>query len=277
METDRLKYFCTISEAGSLTKASELLGISHSGLSKAMSVLQDELDQELLRPLGRGLELTEEGKRVYLQSKEILSQIDLLKTSKIKSQERFLKIGMTEVLSLTLSGELAGEFGDLLDLYELDSGEIEVKILDGTIDFALSLVPFPRPDLEYLKIKKSPMGIFHLNTQFDKLQLKDLPFVIPNTTLSNNPLSIKSKDGWPMEQERKISFGASTLSMGLEIVKAGRAVIFIPAFLGNKLKLKEYESKEVNTPFRDIYLVKKKNFKESKEMKQLCRIVRRLC
>ena len=277
METDRLKYFCTITEAGSLTRASELLGISHSGLSKAMTVLQDELGLELLRPQGRGLELTEEGKRVYQKGKEILAQIDLLKNNKVKEEERFLRIGMTEALSLTLSRELARGSEILLDLYELDSGEIEVKILEGTIDFALTLVPFPRPDLEYLKIKKSSMGIFHLNQDFQTLPLSEIPFVIPNSGLSNNPLSIKSRDSWPMEVGRKISYGASTLSMALEIVQSGQAAIFIPAFLGEKLMLKEYETNEIKVPYRDIYLVKKKNIKESKEMKLLAKMVRRLC
>jgi len=64
METDRLKYFCVIVDTGSLTKAAEVLGVSHSGLSKAMSVLQGELGFKILVPKGRGLELTEKGREL---------------------------------------------------------------------------------------------------------------------------------------------------------------------------------------------------------------------
>ena len=72
METHRLRYFCAIAETGSLTKASEILGISHSGLSKAVSVLEMETHLKLFRPLGRGLEITSDGKWLYQKAQQIL-------------------------------------------------------------------------------------------------------------------------------------------------------------------------------------------------------------
>jgi DNA-binding transcriptional LysR family regulator len=52
--------------------------VSHSGLSKAMSVLQDELGFKLLSPRGRGLELTEKGKSIYEKSRQILEMVSSL-------------------------------------------------------------------------------------------------------------------------------------------------------------------------------------------------------
>ena len=72
MDTHRLRYFCTIAETGSLTKASEILGISHSGLSKAITALEDETNLQLFRPQGRGLEITKDGKWFYQKAQEIL-------------------------------------------------------------------------------------------------------------------------------------------------------------------------------------------------------------
>lgn len=43
MDTKRLRQFCAIAETGSLTKAAELLHITHSGFSKSMKLLQDDL------------------------------------------------------------------------------------------------------------------------------------------------------------------------------------------------------------------------------------------
>ena len=42
MDTNRLRQFCAIAELGSMTKASKLLHITHSGLSKSMKLLQEE-------------------------------------------------------------------------------------------------------------------------------------------------------------------------------------------------------------------------------------------
>lgn len=287
METDRLRYFCLIAESGSLTKAAEIIGISHSGLSKAMTTLQEELGEQILRPHGRGLEITEAGKLLYQKSKEILDLVERLKDQDDIRKKIFLRIGLAEIFSISIASALTKEIPHGIDFYEMDSGGAEVQVLEGNIDFALTFVPFPHQDLEYLKIKKSPMGIFHLNSNFNKLSLAELPFVVPNIEIKNNPLSIKSRDGWPIEIKRKIAFGSSTLSMALEIAESGDAVIFIPQFVIRQLNLRrapntqwmEYEIKksDFKNAARDIYLVKRKNVEESKEMKIVSKIVRKFC
>jgi DNA-binding transcriptional LysR family regulator len=275
METDRLKYFCVIAETGSLTAAAEILNVSHSGLSKAMSVLQLELNQQLFRPLGRGLELTAVGKEVYAKSKVVLESLNQLKGTNTPAKSR-IRVGMAEIFSLAVSGEIARELG-ATDFYDVDSGEAETQILDGNIDFAISFVPFPQVDLEYLKIKKIQMGVFYNNQKFKNLALNELPFVVPNSEIRNNPLSLKSRDGWPIELSRNSVFTASSLTAALQIVESGAAAIFIPKFIGNKLH--EYETKKsiFSESERDIFIVKKKNIEESKAMKTVAKIIRTKC
>jgi DNA-binding transcriptional LysR family regulator len=287
MDTDRLRYFCLIAETGSLTKASELLNISHSGLSKAMSQLQLEIDQTLFRPQGRGLELTEAGKALYGKSKEILGLVERLKTQEVAATNQTLRLGMSEVFVLGLASEFAKDLDATIDIHDLDSGEIEVKLLDSQIDFAISSVPFPHPQLDYLKIAKASMGIFYRNREFRALPLEEIPFVGPNSEIRNNPLSIRSRDGWPEQQKRTLSYGASTLSAALSIVDSGRAAVFVPRFLVNALneqrssqhQLLEYETSRslFKSATRDIYLMKRKNLDESKAMKTVARILRKRC
>jgi LysR family transcriptional regulator, salicylic acid-responsive activator of bsdBCD len=69
METNRLKQFCVIVETGSIVKASQLLHITHSALSKSMRCLQEEIGFSLLRRQGRGLALTEDGLHIYQRAK----------------------------------------------------------------------------------------------------------------------------------------------------------------------------------------------------------------
>ena len=96
MDTRRLAQYCAIVECGSLTSAAELLSVSHSGLSKAMALLQQELGVSLFRPRGRGLEVTDQGRAVYLKSKTILAQVDALRVPDAPAQSA-ARVAMPEV------------------------------------------------------------------------------------------------------------------------------------------------------------------------------------
>ncbi|MCC2678969.1 MAG: hypothetical protein K0R29_1545 [Pseudobdellovibrio sp.] len=281
METDRLRYFCAIAEAGSLTAAAAVLNVSHSGLSKAMSVLQSELKQQLFRPLGRGLELTDAGRDVYKKSKEILAEIEKLKESKPLHHSGMVKVGMTEIFALSISGPLATELhgaGLHADYYELDSGEAEKMVSEGRLDFALTFVPLLQNDLEYLKIKSVQMGVFGASAKFAKMPFSQVPFVIPNEGMSQNPLSLKSRDGWPAEVQRKVQYGAGSLSLALQIVNEGLAVAFIPKFLAAKNFIELNPGKIKSTHMnRDLFLLKRKNSEESKAMKIAAKVLRTRC
>jgi DNA-binding transcriptional LysR family regulator len=287
METERLRYFCTIAETESLTKAAEILNISHSGLSKAMTTLQDELREQILRPQGRGLEVTEAGKRLYQKSKNILDLVDNIKDDRKTPKKDFVRVGLAEIFSISITGSIANELEKEVNFYEVDSGEAEVKILEGEIDFAFSFVPYPHAELEYLKVKRIQMGVFYSNLSFKNLPLEEIPFVVPNVEIKNNPLSIKSRDGWPRDLTRRTEFGANTLISALQIVESGRAAVFIPRFVASRLnekyragfQLQEFEikTKALQDSARDIYLVKKKSVEESAEMKIAAKVVRKFC
>lgn len=279
METDRLRYFCAIAEAGSLSAAAQILNVSHSGLSKAMSVLQSELNMQLFRPLGRGLELTELGQDVYIKSKQVLEQVEILKKPRAtQAGDHVVRLGMTEVISLGFAGSLAAALNENHlngDFYELDSGECEVRVLNGQIDFGLTFVPFPHPELEHLKIKKIEMGVYCQQPSFFKKSIETIPFVVPNHEMRDNPLSIKSRDGWPSQIKRQIQYGASSLSLALQIVDQGLAAVFMPKFLGHGRYL-EIETKKslFQSSDRSIFIVKKKNRDETRAMKIAAKILR---
>ncbi|WP_413944806.1 LysR substrate-binding domain-containing protein [Bdellovibrio sp. HCB-162] len=213
--------------------------------------------------------------------------VEELKTRETLVSKQVLRIGMTEIFSVALAREVAESLDTPVSIYDFDSGEIEVKLLEDEIDFAISTVPFPHQHLEYLKITKAFMGVFHNNRDFRKLPLEDIPFVGPNSEIKNNPLSLRSRDGWPEQLKRRLVYGASSLPTALGIVDAGAAAIFIPRFLATVLNeqrapgfhLIEYETHRavLKSAARDIYLVKRKNREETKEMKTIARILRKRC
>src|SRR5688572_19330505 len=101
MEIQRLKQFRTIVDAGGLLKASEILGISGGGLSKSIKSLESELGYVLFEQKGRGLELTERGKRLYEQLPELLRQLDqiLFSETKLTATSDLLRIVSFEVFT----------------------------------------------------------------------------------------------------------------------------------------------------------------------------------
>ncbi|MBL7544522.1 MAG: LysR family transcriptional regulator [Bdellovibrionaceae bacterium] len=288
METDKLKYFCAIVDAGSLTKAAEVLGVSHSGLSKAMSVLQDELGFKLLSPRGRGLEITEKGKSLYKQSRQILEIVNSLKTQ-MPINTSFLKIGLPEVLALVASESIARELRSALTIEELDSGEIESKVLDRSFDFAFTFIPFPHKELDHLKITTVTLASFCRANCFQQQDPEVIPYVVPSSEMKDNPLSMRIRDGWNSNLSRFTPYRANSLSIALNMVRSGSCAIYTPSFVItylNESESRERKFIELDLPAqrkahektkRDIFLVKRSNDDESKAMKTVVKIIKQIC
>ncbi len=73
---DELQAFTAVVDTGSITAAAEQLAQTASGVSRALSRLEDKLDVTLLRRTTRRLELTEEGEAFLAQARRILAQVE---------------------------------------------------------------------------------------------------------------------------------------------------------------------------------------------------------
>ena len=70
----QLNYIITISETGSLNKASELLYVSQPSLTSAVKELEKELGITIFNRSGKGVTLTNDGAEFLLHAKEIYGQ-----------------------------------------------------------------------------------------------------------------------------------------------------------------------------------------------------------
>ncbi len=281
METNRLKQFCTIVETGSLTKAAELLGITHGGLHKSLRVLENDLGFTLTIGKGRGIEITEQGRKFYPSALEILRTVEkaLQKDSKPESTE--YKIGSLEIFLKLLPQYLltTPTFLDRrISFQELSPGQIEMAVQKRILDVGITYIPMPTEGIEYLRIGKFRMGIFCAQTKFASKPLSEIPFVVPSTTLNSNPMDILNSDGWKESLFlRRVEFKASSLATAIEIVKVGKAAIFIPIFLKNFFGITLHEIKNpIGTNTRDVFLVLPTNKVESKEEKTVAKALRHI-
>jgi LysR family transcriptional regulator, nitrogen assimilation regulatory protein len=72
METRRLRYFVTIVDSGTITRAAELLHLAQPALSQHVSALESEFKQQLLVRSRRGIVPTAAGRSLYRYAQSIL-------------------------------------------------------------------------------------------------------------------------------------------------------------------------------------------------------------
>ncbi|MDE2789298.1 MAG: LysR family transcriptional regulator [Paracoccaceae bacterium] len=76
MDWDKLRVFRTVADAGSLTRAGEILHLSQSAVSRQIRSLEESLDTLLFHRHARGLILTEQGELLFKTADRIRAEID---------------------------------------------------------------------------------------------------------------------------------------------------------------------------------------------------------
>ena len=199
METNRLKQFCTVVETRSLTRAADLLGITHSGLHKSLRVLEDDVGFPLTVGKGRGIEITEQGREFYPTAIEILRTIEKACRNDSRLDSTEYRIGSLEIFLKLLPEKLltAPTFSERpICFQEMTPGQIEVAVQKRILDVGITYIPVPVEGIEYLRIGKFEMGIYCAQAKKANQPLSEIPFVVPSTPLNSNPLDILNSDGW---------------------------------------------------------------------------------
>jgi LysR family nitrogen assimilation transcriptional regulator len=76
MNEDRLRYFLTIAEEGSVTRAATRLHVAQPSLSQALRAFERELGVQLCHRVGRGLRLSQAGEALIGPARQILRATD---------------------------------------------------------------------------------------------------------------------------------------------------------------------------------------------------------
>lgn len=103
---DSIKYFISVAEHGSLSKAAYSIGISQSALSQSMRNLENALGVKLFHRNTRGIILTKEGQTLYDEASIGASYfedaiIDTLRVNKLDSRQTYrLSVSTSIVISV---------------------------------------------------------------------------------------------------------------------------------------------------------------------------------
>jgi len=101
MDWDKLKIFHAVAEAGNFTKATYILNLSQSAISRQIQSLEQELKTQLFERHARGLSLTENGEYLFKTAREVISKLkDVESTLMDKKNKISGKLTVTTVVSL---------------------------------------------------------------------------------------------------------------------------------------------------------------------------------
>jgi LysR family transcriptional regulator, nitrogen assimilation regulatory protein len=160
MDLKQLEYFVHVAELGSFTRAATYLQVAQPALSRQVRSLEVELRQPLLDRNGRGVTLTEAGKRLLAHARGILQQVqrarDDLEDQRGAATGR-LAIALPPSVSRTLTGPLVQAFREQLPRATLTVVEglsayalewLAIGRVDGAVVY--NVTPSPAVDLQPL-------------------------------------------------------------------------------------------------------------------------------
>ena len=132
MDWDKLKIFHTVAEASSFTKASTILNLSQSAISRQIQSLESDLKVQLFERHARGLVLTENGEYLFSSAHEVISKLKDVESNLIGHKDKLSgKLTVTTVVSFGTTW-LTPRIKEFMDLHP--DMEIELIFDDKELD-----------------------------------------------------------------------------------------------------------------------------------------------
>ena len=197
MDTRRLYSFVRVVDAGSITRAADLLHIAQPALSQQMTALESLFGQQLLSRSKQGVEPTEAGRVLYRHARVILRQLEQAQAD-VEVVGRELAGGVSvglapystvNALALPLLSAVRARYPRvLLHINENFGGVLSEALMTGRMDMALlyDSGPIRGVDFERLLTEElvvvAPDGIELPQDPASMVDLAEVPLLLPGPT-----------------------------------------------------------------------------------------------
>lgn len=260
MEIRDLKNFIKVVDHSSFTKAAEEMYVTQSSLSKSVKRLENQFESQLIIRIKNKIHLTDIGKIVYQQGREIINSVDdlhlLINQTKNVENGKIL-LGIPQLIGTLFFPKIAKEYYEShanikIELYERGAKKLEQILNDGKVDIALivkthltkddyNFYPFIEDEFYVFLNKNHPLAN---RTELAISELKNEKFVIFSEEFTLHDYIInacKASGFFP-----NILYKSSQWDLILELTASHDAVTLLP---------KSIYAKNVNP---DIKLIKLK-------------------
>ena len=196
MDLRQLEYFQHVAELGSFTRAAAYLSVVQPALSRQVRALETELGQNLFDRNGRGVILTEAGKRLLEHARGILTQVERARQDLAEHRSPdagHLIIGLPPSLGRSITVPLVAEFRARLPKATVATVEgLSTYILEwlavGRVDCGILYNAAPSPQLDLIPLCEEPLylmspranGIARKATAVQLADVAKYPLIIPS-------------------------------------------------------------------------------------------------
>lgn len=221
--------FTTVVDSGSITAAADQLGLTVSGVSRALTRLEQKLDTTLLNRTTRRLDLTDEGRHVLAASRDILHAVDQLEEQ--MAIRRQLPSGRLRINGAPsfISQVIVPLIGTFRQAYphitlELDSNDFYIDLLAQHTDIAIRIGALEDSTLHarllghsQSRIFASPAYLAAHGTPTSVAELAQHTLLGFNKIHSLNVWPLLDACGLPLQIEPNLcaSSGSTLLALGL--------------------------------------------------------------
>jgi LysR family nitrogen assimilation transcriptional regulator len=165
MNLNQLEYFVHTAEMGSLSKAAIVLNIAQSALSRQIRLLEADLHVTLLLRNGRGVVMTEAGKRLFDHSIAILQLVSRVREDIDATRDEpvgRIVVGLPPTMGRMLTLPLVEGFKRVLPKARLAiveglSTHLAEWVSTGRVDIGLLHNPESQPSLEIMPVLQEPL------------------------------------------------------------------------------------------------------------------------
>jgi DNA-binding transcriptional LysR family regulator len=149
MDVRNLTAFVEVVRHGGFSRASHVLHLTQSAVSKAVKALEDELGQPLLVRLGRKVTLTDAGRVVFDRAQAVLSVLQHIEeeVAEVGAVTRgHLRLGIPPMVGAAFFPAVLSDFrathpGVSLELREVGAVSVEALVLAGEIEAGATVLP----------------------------------------------------------------------------------------------------------------------------------------
>ncbi|MGY4532214.1 DNA-binding transcriptional LysR family regulator [Pseudomonas sp. TE3786] len=267
---DELLALATVVDSGSITAAAEHLGQTASGVSRALSRLEEKLDVTLLHRTTRRLELTEEGRAFVQQARRIVASVEDAEEQMALRRQRpagRLRVNAASPFMLHVIVPLVAGFRALYPEIELElhSSDQIIDLIEQRTDLAIRIGPLRDSTLHArplgsnrLRVLASPGYLQQFGTPQTVEELSErslLGFTQPET-LNQWPLRHALGQYWQATPTIKASSGETLRQLALE----GTGLVCLADFMtrqdrddGTLVQVLEAHTVEVQQPIHAVY------------------------
>lgn len=267
---DELLALTRVVDTGSITAAAEQLGQTTSGVSRALSRLEEKLEVTLLRRTTRRLELTEEGATFLAQARRILASVEEAEEQMALRRQQpagRLRVNAASPFMLHVVVPLVAGFRERYPQIELELNTSDqiIDLLEQRTDVAIRIGALRDSTLHArplganrLRVLASPAYLARRGTPQSVGDLAGhelLGFTQPDS-LNQWPLRTADGDSWAITPSLRASSGETLRQLALE----GGGIVCLADFMtahdraeGRLLPVLEAHTVEVRQPVHAVY------------------------